>query len=68
MANNTIWRFPAVSKFTGLGHSSIYQKIADDEFPKPIKLGARAVGWISDEIEQWVQDRIDESRSDYSND
>jgi len=62
MADKTIWRLPVVIERTGLGRSSIYQMIADGNFPESINLGPRAVGWISDEVDQWIQDRIEESR------
>ena len=38
----------------GLSRSSIYQMIADGLFPKPIKLGRRAVGWRAEEVEEWL--------------
>ena len=63
MVYKTIWRLPVVMARTGLGRSSIYDKIRKDEFPPPINLGPRAVGWLADEVEEWIQDRIDESRS-----
>jgi len=66
MSNNTISRLPVVMANTGLGRSSIYQKIDTGEFPKPIKLGPRAVGWITSEVFDWIQNRIDESRRDDS--
>jgi prophage regulatory protein len=37
--------------------------IKDGRFPKPIKLGPRAVGWIEAEIEAHNQACIDASRS-----
>ena len=40
----------------GLSRSSIYQTMADGKFPYPIKLGSRAVGWKSTDIEKWLQD------------
>ena len=64
MTNNTIWRLPVVMGRTGLGRSSIYQKIAHGEFPEQINLGPRAVGWIAEEVEQWILDRIEASRAD----
>lgn len=48
---------------TGLSRSSIYQKIAEGTFPKPIRLSAHAVGWLSHEIDQWLEQRIRASRS-----
>ena len=39
----------------GLSRSAIYQMMADGEFPRPIKLGRRAVGWPENEIQAWLQ-------------
>ncbi len=64
MSDKTIWRLPVVMARTGLGRSSIYDKIGNGEFPESIHLGPRAVGWISKEVLDWIQDRIDESRED----
>ena len=32
-------------------------------FPQPIRLGARAVGWIESEVDAWIRDQIAASRS-----
>ena len=39
----------------GLSRSAIYQMMAEGEFPRPIKLGRRAVGWPEHEIQAWLQ-------------
>lgn len=54
-----IMRLPEVKAATGFGHAWIYALMAKGEFPKARKIGARAVGWPSDEIEQWVTDRLE---------
>lgn len=59
-----ILRLPAVKAQTGLSRSSIYAYISEKKFPAPIQLGARAVGWISTDVEAWVQARIDTSKKD----
>ncbi len=64
MASKTIWRLPAVMEHTGLSRSTIYNKISNDEFPRSINLGSRSVGWISEEVEQWILGRIEASRAD----
>lgn len=46
----TILRLPAVKADTGLSRSTIYLYASQGLFPKPASLGARAVGWPSDEI------------------
>ena len=51
-------RRPEVTQRTGLGKSSIYEKISDGEFPPPIKLGKRTVAWREHDIDQWIEQRI----------
>jgi prophage regulatory protein len=53
-------RLTEVIRDTGLGRSSIYKRIAEGVFPKPVPLGGRTVGWVSDEIEAWILERIEE--------
>lgn len=62
MTDRTILRLRVVMHRSGLARSTLYDKMSKGEFPKPISLGPRAVGWIADEVEQWIQDRIEESR------
>lgn len=62
--SHTVLRLPAVKSRTGLSRSSIYIRIADGTFPKPISLGVRAVGWLENEIDEWLAQRITLSRND----
>ncbi|WP_233829220.1 helix-turn-helix transcriptional regulator [Paraburkholderia sp. ZP32-5] len=55
----TILRRKAVEQITGLSRSSIYAGIKLGTFPTPIRLTANSVGWVAQEIEAWVQARID---------
>ena len=52
-----ILRLREVIEVTGLGRSTIYTKMMDDAFPKSVKLGALAVGWIDDEVYGWIKAR-----------
>ena len=61
-SNQRILRLNEVTARTGRSRSSIYADIERGEFPKPIKLGLRAVGWLDSEIEAWIQSRIEQSR------
>lgn len=45
-----ILRLPAVKSETGLSRSTIYLRITQGLWTKPISLGARAVGWLSSEV------------------
>lgn len=55
--NTTILRRPEVEQTTGLSRSTIYAMIAEGTFPKPVKLGKRAVGWRSSDISAWLESR-----------
>lgn len=58
-----ILRFKQVAALVGLGKSSIYRKVQEGSFPKPIKLGSeRASGWISTEVYDWIDDQVRRSR------
>ena len=62
MMTHRILRLPEVMARTGLSRSTIYLRISQGTFPKPVNLGARAVGWIEEEIQGWLQLQIDSSR------
>ncbi|WP_157314087.1 AlpA family transcriptional regulator [Chitinibacter sp. GC72] len=52
-----IHRLPEVISMTGLSRSSIYAMMASGQFPQSIKLGARAIGWRSDNLAAWFESR-----------
>ena len=66
-------RLSEVMSRTGYGRTSIYRKMDDGSFPKSLKLGgppkdpnefdSRAVAWIEEEVDQWVEDRIEDRDS-----
>ena len=66
-------RLPEVLSRTGYGRTTIYRKMEDGSFPRSVKLGGpledpnafdcRAVAWIEDEVEQWIESRIEERNS-----
>jgi prophage regulatory protein len=58
-----IYRLPDVMSMTGLSRSSIYLRVSTNEFPKPIKIGRRAVGWPEDSIIAW-QAKLMEARDE----
>ena len=57
-----ILRLTDVIAMTGLSRSTIYLRMVQGKFPKKINLGSRAVGWISSEVNEWIDERIRESR------
>jgi len=64
---NRILRLPDVKAATGLSRSTIYLRVSQGSFPRPISLGggsqARAVGWLDSDIEQWIERQVQASRS-----
>ncbi len=50
-----------ITSFTGMTDKWFYKLISEGHFPKPIKLG-RSSRWYKSEVEQWMQQRIEESR------
>ena len=51
-------RIREVLSRTGLGRSTIYVYVSQGRFPSPVRLGDRAVGWVSSEIDDWIVRRI----------
>jgi prophage regulatory protein len=51
-------RLNEVKHRVGLQRSTIYHKIKLGEFPAPVRLGARAVAWPSDLIDEWIDARV----------
>ena len=47
-----------VEELTGESRSTIYEKIQKGQFPKPVKLGPRSVGWVEDEIAKYNDAKI----------
>jgi len=50
-------RLSGVLRFTNLGRSTIYRLIADDKFPKPVRIATRAVGWRRSDLDNWSKAR-----------
>jgi prophage regulatory protein len=55
-------RLPKVIEVTGLKKTSVYNRMREKTFPLSVQLGPRTVGWIASEVDQWVAERIAESR------
>ena len=66
-------RLPEVLTRTGYGRATIYRKMEDGSFPRSVKLegppidpnvfDSRAIAWIEEEVEQWIESRIEERDS-----
>lgn len=61
-----ILRLPQVISLTGLSRSSIYLRIKHKHFPRPISLGGRAVGWVEQDVIDWIECQIQASTASHS--
>jgi len=59
-----VLRWPEVAKIVPISRSHAHALAAQGKFPKPIKLGPRASGWLESEINAWLAERVAQSRSD----
>lgn len=46
-----------VEHLTSLSCSSIYAQMANGEFPRPKRTGARSVRWILSDVQAWIESR-----------
>ncbi len=58
-----IIRLPEVIERTALSRSTIYNMMQIGAFPKSIPIGARAVGWLEEDIEVWITNAVMMSKS-----
>lgn len=56
-------RLPEVIRRTGHGRSTVYKLVSNKQFPQPIKLGVRAVGWVESEVSDYITRQIEAHRS-----
>ena len=50
-------RRPAVEDATGLSRSTIYEMMDRGDFPRPIRIGRRAVAWPESAVQAWLASR-----------
>ena len=54
-----ILRLPDVKLRTGLSRSTIYSRMSEGAFPRPIPLGGRSVGWLEPEVRDWIAHKLE---------
>lgn len=55
-----LFRLPEVKNLTGKSTTAVYRDMADGRFPRPVKIGERAVAWRQIDLENWLQACISE--------
>lgn len=56
--HQALMRRKTVQELTGLSRSGLYVAIKNGAFPKPIKIGLRAVAWKATDIYTWIESKI----------
>lgn len=51
-------RLPKVAEMVGTTKGGLRWKVSQGQFPKPVKIGARAVAWPIETVEAWIGERI----------
>lgn len=58
VAERKFIRRPAVSVMTGRSKAALYVDISAGKFPRPIRIGSRAVAWDVSEVQEWMQSQV----------
>lgn len=53
-SQNALMRRADVERETGLSKTTIYDRIRQGTFPKPVSIGSAAVRWRLRDIEEWL--------------
>lgn len=63
-AAQSLIRLPDVQRRTGYSKAWIYRLMSQGKFPTSVKIGTRAIAFVESEIDEWVNERIAESRKE----
>ncbi|AEP29916.1 AlpA family transcriptional regulator [Brumicola nitratireducens] len=53
-----ILRRKEVLQLCGIGQTHLYDLIKRNEFPRPVNLTGKIVGWVDNEIQDWIDTKI----------
>ena len=53
-----------VLSLCAISKSNLYKMIEREEFPRPVRIGPRAVAWRQSDVTTWLKDRPPTSRDD----
>lgn len=61
---NRLIRLSEVQRRTGYSKAWIYRLMSQEKFPASIKVGTRSIAFVESEIDEWINQRIAESRKE----
>ncbi|HAK6956765.1 TPA: AlpA family transcriptional regulator [Salmonella enterica] len=62
--SQSLIRFSEVQKRTGYSKAWLYRLMSQQRFPAAIKIGSCSIAFIESEIDEWINQRIAESRGE----
>jgi prophage regulatory protein len=63
VTSEKLLRLPAVLARVGVSRSTLWSWAREGRFPRPVRIGARAVAWPESAINEWVASRVADSRA-----
>ncbi|ELR4705637.1 AlpA family transcriptional regulator [Salmonella enterica] len=57
-------RLPEVQRRTGYSKAWLYRLMSQGKFPSSVKIGSRAIAFIESKVDDWISQRIEESRKE----
>ena len=57
-------RLSEVQRRTGYSKAWLYRLMSQKKFPTSVKIGSRSIAFIESEIDEWINQRIAESRGE----
>ena len=67
MSNSKVLKVKEVASEISVSVPQVYKLVSLGRFPKPIKLGERGSGWLTTEIDAWLQSRVDARDEEVAN-
>lgn len=55
-------RMKEVVQKVGISKSNIYRLMPEGKFPRPVTIGPNSVAWLEDDVEGWIQEKIEIAR------
>lgn len=64
MNQTNLIRLSEVMKRTSFSRAWLYRLLKEERFPKPVKIGIRSIAFVESEVDQWINERIAQSRKE----
>ncbi len=60
---NKLIKRQQVEERTGIGRAYLYRLMSEGRFPRPVRVGTRAVRWLESDIQEWIEARVAEQQA-----